>query len=211
MGLVLKDRVKDTTTSTGTGAITLAGTPPVGYQSFTVIGNGNTTYYTITGTSQWEVGIGTYNAGTLTRDTVFESSNSNALVDFTSGSKDVFVTLPAEAVAQPVRLVAFFFIDTPPASQTLMMYTATETLTFEDDFAGSYGYCGTPPNVTYTMNVLKNNSNVGTVVIDTGGNFTFATTSGALTLSAGDQFKVVASGSPVEDIANVSISFRGAY
>lgn len=211
MGLVLKDRVKDTTTSTGTGTITLSGTPPVGYQAFTVIGNGNTTYYTIAGSAQWEVGIGTYNAGTLTRDTVFESSNANSLVNFSSGLKDVFVTLPAEVVAQPIRLVAFFFIDTPPASQTLMMYTATETLVFADDFAGSYGYCGTPPNVTYTMNVLKNNSNVGTVVIDTGGNFTFATISGALTLSAGDQLKVVAPGSPVEDVADVSISFRGTY
>ena len=211
MALVLKDRVKDTTTSTGTGAITLSGTPPAGYQSFTVIGNGNTTYYTIAGQTQWEVGIGTYNAGTLNRDTVFESSNSNALVDFSSGTKDVFVTLPAEVVSSPLRLVAFFFIDTPPASQTLMMYTATENLTFADDFAGSYGTCGSFPNVTYVMNVLKNNSNVGTVTISTGGVVTFATTGGALTLAAGDQLKVVAPGGTVENVANVSISFRGTY
>ena len=211
MGLVLKDRVKDTTTTTGTGSVTLSGVPPVGFQGFTAIGNGNTTYYTIAGASQWEVGLGTYNAGVLSRDTVFESSNANALVNFNAGTKDAFVTLPAEVVAQPIRLVAFFFIDTPPASQTLMMYTATEGLTFLDDFAGSYGYCGTFPNVSYVMNVLKNNSNVGTVTVDTSGNFTFATTGGALTLAAGDQLKVAAPGSPVENIANVSISFRGTY
>ena len=87
MALVLKDRVKDTTTSTGTGTITLAGMPPAGYQAFTVIGNGNTTYYTIAGSTQWEVGIGTYNAGTLARTTVLESSNSNSLVNFSSGTK----------------------------------------------------------------------------------------------------------------------------
>ncbi len=211
MALVLRDRVKDTTTSTGTGTITLAGVPPQGYQSFTVIGNGNTTYYTIAGGAQWEVGIGTYNAGTLSRDTVFESSNSNSLVNFSSGNKDVFVTLPAEAVANPVRLAAFFFVDTPPASEVLMMYTSTETLTFADDFAGSYGYCGTYPNVTYTMDVQKNGVSVGSVEISTGGVFTFATTSGALTLAPGDQMKVVAPAGTVENIANVSISFRGTY
>jgi hypothetical protein len=95
MSLVLADRVKETTTSTGTGTITLGGAV-AGFQSFSVIGNGNTTYYTISGGTQWEVGTGTYNANTLTRDTVLDSSSAGALVDFTNGSKDVFVTLPAE-------------------------------------------------------------------------------------------------------------------
>lgn len=97
MPFVLKDRVKETTTSTGTGTITLAGAA-VGYQSFSVIGNGNNTYYTIAGGSQWEVGIGTYTSSgtTLSRDTVLESSNSNALVNFSAGTKEVFVTYPAE-------------------------------------------------------------------------------------------------------------------
>lgn len=211
MGLVLKDRVKDTTNSGGTGAVNLSGTPPQGFQSFDAIGNGNTTYYTIAGGAEWEVGIGTYASGTLTRDVVFESSNFNTLVNFTAGPKDVFVTLPAEAVASPVRLVAFFFIDTPPPSKTLMMYTATENITFADDFAGSYGYCSNFPNVNYVMNVQKNISNVGTVIIDTSGNFTFATTGAELTLAPGDQLKVVAPGATVENVANVSISFRGTY
>ena len=98
MALVLADRVKDTTTSTGTGTITLAGAPPAGFQSFAVIGNANTTYYTIAGGSQWEVGIGTYTSSgtTLSRDTVLSSSSGTSLVDFSAGTKDVFVTYPAE-------------------------------------------------------------------------------------------------------------------
>lgn len=96
MALVLKDRVKETTTTTGTGTVTLAGAA-TGFQSFSVIGDGNTTYYTIAGTSEWEVGIGTYTASgtTLSRDTVLASSNSNNLVSFSAGSKDVFVVYPA--------------------------------------------------------------------------------------------------------------------
>jgi hypothetical protein len=98
MALVLADRVQDVTLTTGTGTITLAGTPPTGFQSFAVIGNGNTTYYTIYGGNNWEVGIGTYTSigTTLTRDTVLASSNSGNLVDFGSGEKTVFVTYPAE-------------------------------------------------------------------------------------------------------------------
>jgi len=71
-----------------------------GFQSFSVIGNGNTTYYTISGNNQWEVGIGTYTASgtTLSRDTVLESSNSGNLVDFVAGSKTVFVTYPTARV-----------------------------------------------------------------------------------------------------------------
>jgi len=99
MSFVLKDRVKETSTTTGTGTFTLAGAA-TGFQSFSVIGNGNTTFYTIVDSAAgaWEVGIGTYtSSGTLlSRDTVLESSNSGSLVNFGSGSKDVFVTYPAE-------------------------------------------------------------------------------------------------------------------
>lgn len=99
MALVLADRVLDSTTTTGTGTVTLSGVAPQGYQTFgTGIGNGNTTYYTITGAEEWEVGIGTYSSTgpTLTRDTVLASSNAGALVSFSAGTKDVFVTQPAE-------------------------------------------------------------------------------------------------------------------
>lgn len=99
MAFVVKDRVKETTTTTGTGAVTLAGAA-TGFQSFSAIGNGNTTYYCIAAQTggDWEVGIGTYTASgtTLSRDSVISSSNGGALVPFTSGTKDVFVTYPAE-------------------------------------------------------------------------------------------------------------------
>jgi hypothetical protein len=98
MALVLADRVKETTTSTGTGTITLAGAA-TGYQSFAAIGNANTTYYAIVGaTTEWEVGIGTYTSSgtTLSRDTVLASSNSGSLVSFSAGTKDVFCDYPAK-------------------------------------------------------------------------------------------------------------------
>jgi hypothetical protein len=97
MALVVKDRVQETTTTTGTGTITLAGAV-TGFQSFSVIGDANTTYYTIAAGSEFEVGIGTYTASgtTLSRDTVLESSNAGALVNFSAGTKSVFVTYPAE-------------------------------------------------------------------------------------------------------------------
>jgi hypothetical protein len=99
MALVLKDRVKETSVTTGTGDFTLV--PVAGpFSTFSVIGNGNTTYYAIASqsTSEWEVGIGTYVAsGTkLTRDTILASSNSNLIVSFTAGTKDVFCTYPSE-------------------------------------------------------------------------------------------------------------------
>ena len=100
MPLVVKDRVKVTTTTTGTGTLTLGSAAAGGFQSFSVIGDGNTTYYTIVDSANaaFEVGIGIFTSSgtTLSRDTVLESSNAGALVDFAAGSKDVFVTYPAE-------------------------------------------------------------------------------------------------------------------
>jgi hypothetical protein len=99
MPLVLKDRVKETSTTAGTGTLTLAGAVS-GFQSFSVIGDANTTFYAIVYSTAgtWEVGIGTYTSSgtTLSRNTVLESSNSGSLVSFSSNSKDVFVTYPAE-------------------------------------------------------------------------------------------------------------------
>jgi len=99
MALVLKDRIKETTTATvfGTGNPTLAGAVS-GFRSFADVGNGNTTYYTIVGGTQWEVGIGTYTASgtTLSRDTVLSNSlGTTAKINFTAGVKDVFVTSPS--------------------------------------------------------------------------------------------------------------------
>ena len=127
MALVVKDRVQEVTTTTGTGTITLGGAA-LGFQSFATIGNGNTTYYTINDplTGDWEVGIGTYTSAgpSLSRDTVFSSSNAGALVPFVSGSKNVFVTYPSERAV---------YLDQPgsyPVQNTFNTLTAgTATLT----------------------------------------------------------------------------------
>jgi len=101
MALILADRVKETSTTSGSGVFTLAGAAS-GFQSFAVIGNTNTTFYCIAGqgTSEWEVGIGTYatSGTTLTRTTVLSNSSATepAALVFAAGTKDVFVTYPSE-------------------------------------------------------------------------------------------------------------------
>jgi len=97
MAFVIKDRVFEYTTTTGTGTLTLGGTKS-GYQQFAVVGDGNTTYYTIVAENgDWESGIGTYTSSgtTLARTTVLSSSNSNNLVNFAAGTKEVFSSQPA--------------------------------------------------------------------------------------------------------------------
>jgi hypothetical protein len=95
MALVVADRVWETTSTSGTGTLTLSGALS-GYQTFAVIGNGNTTYYTITNGTDWEVGIGTYTSSgtTLSRDTVLSSSLGGSKINVTPGSF-VFVDYPA--------------------------------------------------------------------------------------------------------------------
>ena len=97
MALILNDRVKETTTTTGTGTLSLGGAV-TGFETFSsAIGNGNTTYYAISlsGSSEFEVGLGTVAAGTLARTTIISSSNSDSAVNFSAGAKDVFCTQPA--------------------------------------------------------------------------------------------------------------------
>ena len=99
MALVLNDRVKETTTTTGTGTFTLAGAV-TGFETFgTGIGNSNTTYYAVTlpGTAEFEVGLGTLSSdsSTIARTTVISSSNSDNAVNFSAGTKTIFCTLPA--------------------------------------------------------------------------------------------------------------------
>jgi hypothetical protein len=144
MALVLKDRVKETSTTTGTGTFTLAGAS-TGYQSFSVIGNGNTTYYAIylQGGSEWEVGIGTYTSSgtTLARTTVLASSNSGSAVNFSAGTKDVFVTLPADKTVSS-------------ASLNIPFYKSSGTLDTISLVSGTYvpftNYAGTSKNIALT-------------------------------------------------------------
>jgi len=100
MALVLNDRVKETTTTTGTGTINLGGAQ-TNFETFVAgIGNSNTTYYAIVhrSSAEFEVGLGTItdaSPDTLARTTIISSSNSDSAVDFSAGTKDVFCTMPA--------------------------------------------------------------------------------------------------------------------
>jgi hypothetical protein len=115
MALVINDRVKETSTTTGTGTFNLAGAE-TGYESFVSgVGTGNTTYYAIelNAANQWEVGIGTVTSGspdTLSRDTIISSSNSDAAVTFSAGTKNVFCTLPAKKTISPVMDATTFVV-----------------------------------------------------------------------------------------------------
>jgi hypothetical protein len=143
MPFVVRDRVKETTTTAGTGTVTLLGAA-TGFQSFSAIGNANNTYYCIAGQtgSEWEVGIGTYTSSgtTLSRDTVLASSNSGSLVNFSAGTKDVFVTYPAS------------YASFAAAGAVTENYTT---------FTG-----------TYTMTSGKNGMSVGPITVASGSSFT---------------------------------------
>jgi hypothetical protein len=145
MALVINDRVKETSTTTGTGTFNLAGAE-TGYESFVSgVGTTNTTYYAIelNAAGEWEVGIGTVTSGspdTLSRDTIISSSNSDAAVTFSSGTKNVFCTLPAKKTISPVMDATTFVVthaSTITEDQTLdsgvlagpVTITGTQTIT----------------------------------------------------------------------------------
>jgi len=175
MALVVKDRVQETTTTTGTGTITLAGAV-TGFQSFSVIGNANTTYYTIAAGSQFEVGIGTYtSSGTLlSRDTILESSNGGSAVDFSAGTKNVFVTYPAERALYTDASSNAIALGTP-ASATLtnasglpLTTGVTGTLPIANGGTGSTSttFVNAATNVTGTLPV--GNGGTGITSLGTG-------------------------------------------
>jgi hypothetical protein len=129
MALVLADRVRETTAVVGTGTATLLGAI-TGFQSFAAVGNANTTYYTIThqNANEWEVGIGTYTSSgtTLSRDTVLSSSNGGSLVNFSAGTKDVWVDYSAEkAVTTDTLAYPPAIGGTTPNAGTFTTLTAT--------------------------------------------------------------------------------------
>ncbi len=167
MSLVLADRVRQTTTATGTGTLALDGTVD-GFQTFAVIGNNNTTYYTIAGGTQWEVGIGTYYAGTLARTTLI-SSSTGSTIDFAAGVKDVFVTYPAEkSVNQDAN------------NRVLLPYTAGTTnvgslnvgdATVHTDSGVIAGFTASEPLYLYTslQNTSASNTSYASYAVNDGG------------------------------------------
>lgn len=104
MAFVIKDRIKEGTTTTGTGAVSLGGASATFETFSSYMTNGDTTYYAIvhtaSGVDEWEVGLGTWNTGnTLTRTTVIAGTNDGSPVDFSTGTKDIFMTYPASIAA----------------------------------------------------------------------------------------------------------------
>ena len=150
MALVINDRVKETSTTTGTGTIDLAGAE-TGYESFVAgIGTGNTTYYAIelNSAGEWEVGIGTVTDAapdTLSRDTIITSSNSDSAVNFSAGTKNVFCTLPAKRTVSPVMTATGFVV--------------THASTLDEDQTLDSGVLAGPVTVTGTQTIT------GTLVI----------------------------------------------
>ena len=147
MAFVLNDRVKQTSTSTGTGTINLTGTE-TGFETFvTGIGDGNSCFYAIAndGTSEFEVGIGTVTdaaTDTLSRDTVISSSNSDNKVNFTAGTKTVFCTYPAKRA--------------PSAAMTATTYITTHNSTISDTQTIDSGVLAGPVSVSGTVTVTGN-------------------------------------------------------
>ena len=153
MALVLNNRVRETTSTEGTGTVTLGGAVG-GFQTFAAgIGNDNTTYYAISinTENEWEVGLGTLNAdsSTLTRTTVLESSNSDSAVDFAAGSKEVFCTLPSEKAV---------YLDASGNQATGVVGKVEGT-----DFTGSVLVGHT---TTGTLDAATNNTGVGIEALD---------------------------------------------
>ena len=150
MAFALNDRVKETSTTIGTGTFDLAGAE-TGFESFVSgIGNGNITYYAISndGKNEFEVGFGTVTdaaTDTLSRDTIISSSNSDALVDFSAGTKTVFCTLPASR--------------TPSAGMTAQTFVNTHNSTISEDQTLDSGVLAGPVTITGTQVIT------GTLVI----------------------------------------------
>jgi|TARA_E500000318_G_C3454903_1_gene170272 hypothetical protein len=147
MAFVLNDRVKETTTSTGTGTINLAGAADT-FETFVAgIGTTNTCFYCISHqtANEFEVGIGTVtdaSPDTLSRDTIISSSNSDSAVSLSSGTKDVFCTYPASKA--------------PSASMTATTYVTTHNSTLSDDQTIDSGVLAGPVTVTGTQTVTGN-------------------------------------------------------
>jgi hypothetical protein len=153
MALVVANRVQETTTTTGTGTVTLAGAV-AGYQSFAAIGDGNTTYYTLTSGNNWEVGIGTYTASgtTLARTTVLASSAGGTTKITLSGTSNVFVTYPSDKALYTDASGNAIALGTP-ASGTVTNLTGTASININGTVGATTASTGAFTTTTATTSV----------------------------------------------------------
>lgn len=190
MAFVIADRVRETSTSIGTGSFTLAGAV-TGFQAFSsVLATSDTTYYTIAlqGGSEWEVGIGTFTSpSTLARTTILSSSNAGSIVTFSAGTKDVFITLPASRtnVEDQPNLIE---VNSSSAALRITQTGAGNALLVEDsanpdstpvvvDPSGNVGVGLTSPAAKFD---LVGDYKEGAVTANTGTAYTISLTSGTL-------------------------------
>ena len=185
MALVVKDRVQETSTTTGTGTFTLAGAVS-GFQAFSVIGDGNTTYYAIVGGTEFEVGLGTYTLSgtTLSRDTILESSNGGAAVNFSAGTKNVFVTYPAERALYTDASSNAIALGTP-ASATLTNATGLPISTGVSGLGTGVATFLATPSSANLASAITNETGSGALVFGTSPTIASPTFTSQSTFAAG--------------------------
>lgn len=196
MALVVKDRVKETTVTTGTGTLTLGGAV-TGFQTFSaVLSNADTTYYAIfeSSTGAFEVGLGAFTSSgtTLSRDTILESSNAGSAINLTAGAADVFITQPAEKAvyldAAGSVTSSAGQIDISDFNNDAGYSTTTGTVTSVAASAGTgVSISGSPITTTGTL-TITNTAPDQTVVLTAGANVTVTGTYPSFTIASSDQF-----------------------
>jgi len=239
MAFITADRVKDTSTTTGTGNITVSGSAPFGYRTFsTVLSVSDTFYYCIQGqgTSEWEVGLGTYvSSNQFARTTVLSSSNSGSAVSFSSGTKNVFITLAADKTLQinpssSVTVPTVIGGTTASSSLTLQSTSgvgtsdsilfkvgnngATTAMTI--DTSGSLGIGTASPgyklDISGSGDVARLTSSTtasGMLMADSGGTIRVGTRSGAAIIDVGGSERVRIDTSGNVSIASGNLTFAG--
>ena len=210
MALTLKDRVLETCTSPGTGAVTLLGAV-TGYQAFSTVGNGNTCYYTIADQSgaNWECGIGTYatSGNTLTRTTILSSSNAGSTVNFATGTQNVFLTYPSE---KAVYLDASGNVQPSLGTATFSSITDSGLTSGRVTYATTGGLLTDSANLTWNGSALGITGAVSASGQISGGNGAFSTATSSISLTNASYGNILSTNTLYIDTTSGAINIRPA-